>query len=203
MEPTLLAKLHDEAVQRELISRGEPIDAATAFSLVRDMTYQRSSDRRPGTLIREWRGTCSGKHYLLGALFAELGIASRLIACTTKTYMEPETEHARLRPVLQRGNGRVVDVHNYLIVGHPGGEMVVDATWPAGYRKYGLVVNDEFVPGVDQHIAANPIELWEVPPGVDPQDFKDKLLKEHFTTEELAVREEFILILGELFAEDR
>ena len=47
------------------------------------MTYQRASDRQPETLIREWRGTCSGKHYLLQALFAELGIPARLIACTT------------------------------------------------------------------------------------------------------------------------
>jgi hypothetical protein len=202
VEPTLLAKLHEEAVRRGLAAENTPIDAAAAFSLVRDMTYQRSSDRRPETLIREWRGTCSGKHYLLGALFAELGFASRLIACTTETYLRPEEAHEKLRPVLERANGRVVDLHNYLVVEHPQGKMVVDATWPTAYRKYGMVVNEDFVPGVDQQIAANPIEVWEVPPDRDPQEFKEDLLKECFTLEELAVREEFILILGELFAED-
>jgi hypothetical protein len=202
MEPALLAKLHEEAVRRGLAAENTPIDAAAAFSLVRDMTYQRSSDRRPETLIREWRGTCSGKHYLLGALFAELGFASRLIACTTETYLWPEEAHEKLRPVLERANGRVVDLHNYLVVEHPQGKMVVDATWPTAYRKYGMVVNEDFVPGVDQHIAANPIEVWDVPPDRDPQEFKEDLLKECFTLEELAVREEFILILGELFAED-
>lgn len=199
-ENHLLENLHTAAIQRGLIADDTTIDAATAFALVRDMTYQRASDRRPETLIREWRGTCSGKHYLLKTLFAEMGIASQLIACITETHLDPETAHERLRPVLERGNGRVVDVHNYLVVDHPQGRMVVDATWPADYRKFGLVVNDEFVPGENQIIAANPTEVWEVPAGVDPQRFKDELLKSKFTREELAVREEFILILGELFS---
>ena len=37
----------------------------------------------PETILREWQGTCSGKHYLLQALFAELGLSSQIIACTT------------------------------------------------------------------------------------------------------------------------
>ena len=198
----LLEKFHQEAVRRGLAADKTPIDAASAFALVRDMTYQRASDRQPDTLIREWRGTCSGKHYLLQALFGELGLKSRLIACTTETFIDPEQAHERLRAILERGGGRVVDVHNYLIVDHPQGEMVVDATWPAAYSKYGLVVNEEFIPGVNQIIAANPIDEWEVPPDADAQDFKDALLREHFTPGELAIRDEFILTLGELFSGD-
>jgi hypothetical protein len=165
------------------------------------MTYQRASDRQPQTLIREWRGTCSGKHYLLKALFAELGLRSRLIACTTETRIDPDQAHERLRPILERGDGRVVDVHNYLILQHSQGEMVVDATWPAEYKQFGLVVNEDFVPGEDQQLAAEPQEIWEVPPDNDPQEFKDQILKECFSPHELAVREDFILTLGELFSE--
>jgi hypothetical protein len=201
MENNLLVKLRDAALQRGLINEKQTIDAATAFELVRDMTYQRASDRQPVTLIREWRGTCSGKHYLLQALFAELGLRSRLIACTTETCINADQAHERLRPILERGGGRVVDVHNYLILQHPQGEMLVDATWPAAYKQFGLVVNEEFVPGEDQHIAAKPVEIWEVPPFQDPQEFKDKILKERFSPHELAVREDFIRTLGELFSE--
>lgn len=197
----LIDMLQKEATRRGLISADQPVDAATAFELVRDMTYQRASDRQPETLIREWRGTCSGKHYLLQALFAELGMHSRLIACTTETRLDPDQVHERLRPIMETGGGRVVDVHNFLILDHPQGEMVVDATWPAGYQQYGLVVNERFEPGVDQHIAATPIEKWVVPPDKDPQAFKEKILRERYTSLELQVREEFIRTLGELFSE--
>ena len=176
------------------------IDAPAAFYLVRDMRYQRASDRQPETLIREWRGTCSGKHYLLKALFAELGLVSHLIACTTETRLDPATAHERLRPILERASGRVVDVHNYLMVDLPEGEMVVDATWPLSTLKYGLPVNEHFVLGQSQVIASPPVKVWIVPPGSDPQDFKDELLKENFTDEELDVREAFILTLGDLMA---
>ena len=167
-----------------------------AFALVRDMTYQRASDRQPETLIREWRGTCSGKHYLLQALFAELGIPARLIACTTELHPDPAEIHPRLRPILERGGGRVVDVHNYLILELPQGEMVVDATWPASYRRYGLAVNEEFILGQNQNIFSVPLQVWDVPPGTDPQAFKDALLRGNFTPHELEVREDYIRTLG-------
>jgi hypothetical protein len=203
MSPTLLEALRTEAVRRGLLVEGTPLDTATVFALVRDMPYQRASDRQPETLLREWRGTCSGKHYLLQKLFAELGIPSRLIACTTETHLDPAEAHERLRPILERGGGRVVDVHNYLILELPSGEMVVDATWPASYKRYGLTVNEDFILGQDQHIASQPLRVWVVPPGKDAQDFKDEILHENFTTEELEVREDFIRTLGELLADER
>jgi len=201
MNAKLIENLRAEAVQRRLLPEDVVIDASIAFALVRDMTYQRASDRQPETLIREWRGTCSGKHYLLQALFAELGIPARLIACTTEAHLDPAQAHPRLRPILERSGGLVVDVHNYLILDLPQGEMVVDATWPVSYRKYGLVVNEEFVLGKSQRVSLPPQQIWEVPPGSDPQAFKDELLRQNFTPFELEVRDEYIRTLGELFAQ--
>jgi hypothetical protein len=201
MTADLVEILRTEAVRRGLILEGTRIDAAIAFALVRDMPYQRASDRQPETLIREWRGTCSGKHYLLQALFSEMGIASRLVACTTETTLDPAQVDPRLRPIVERGRGRVVDVHNYLLLELPQGEMVVDATWPASYRKYGLVVNEYFILGQNQLITSTPLKSFVVPSGRDPQAFKDELLRQNFTSQELEVREEFILTLGELFAQ--
>jgi hypothetical protein len=198
---SLIKDLHSEAVRRGLLEPNEEIDAARAFALVRDMPYMRASSRAPQVTIREWRGTCSGKHYLLKELFAELGLRSRLIACTTETNLDPAEMPEELRALVGDAGGRVVDVHNYLVLELPEGDMVVDATWPLALKELGMVVNEEFRLGENQHIAGKPIEEWVVPEGGDPQEFKDVLLREHFTPEELELRDEFIRAFSQVLLE--
>lgn len=198
----LLDLLKSEAVKRVLIDPSLELDPATVFSMVRDMPYQRASDRRPETTIAEWRGTCSGKHYLLQALFAELGLPSKLIACTTVEPVDPGEIPPSLKSLYEAANRRFVDVHNYLMVTVPDdGQMVVDATFPLSARKSGMVVNEAFVLGQDQQVAAKPLETWVIPPERDAQDFKDQLLKEHFTSAELEFREIVIAFLDEVTAD--
>ena len=194
----LLIILKLAAIQRGLLKPGEEINLEKAYYLVRDMPYIRASSRDPETIIREWRGTCSGKHYLLKRLFAELGYSSRLIACTAVTMIDPMMVTGKLRELLRQSNGRFVDVHNYLVLELPGGEMIVDATWSLDTKGSGTVVNEYFVPGEDQQIACKPVKTWVVPEDRNAQEFKDEILKESFTPEELAHREEFIKALGEM-----
>jgi len=193
----LVDTLKSEAVRRDLFDPAAELDAAAVFCLVRDMPYQRASDRRPETILHEWRGTCSGKHYLLQALFAELGIPSQVIACTTVTPVDPDRVPSALRPLYEKANRRFVDVHNYLVLELPAGDqMIVDATWPLSARKAGMVVNDPFILGQDQQIASQPIDSWPIPPGRDAQEFKNELLQSHFTPAELEFREIVIQALG-------
>ncbi|MBN1452714.1 MAG: hypothetical protein JW963_16985 [Anaerolineales bacterium] len=192
----LLDSIKSKAVEKGLLKPEEEIDAERAFTLVRDMPYTRASSRDSETIIAEWRGTCSGKHYLLKKLFAELGYASRLIACTTVTHIDPKDVRGKLRKLLEQSEGRFVDVHNYLILELPEGEMIVDATWPLATKGMGTVVNEHFVLGENQQIACVPLKTWIVPEEGDSQEFKNKILKESFTPEELAHREEFIKTLG-------
>ena len=194
----LLIILKLAAIQRGLLKPGEEINLEKAYYLVRDMPYIRASSRDPETIIREWRGTCSGKHYLLKRLFAELGYSSRLIACTAVTMIDPMMVTGKLRELLRQSNGRFVDVHNYLVLELPGGEMIVDATWSLDTKGSGTVVNEYFVPGEDQQIACKPVKTWVVPEDRNAQEFKDEILKENFTPEKLAHREEFIKALGEM-----
>lgn len=194
----LLDLIKSEGVRRGLLDPLEEIDAATAFTLVRDMPYRRASDRQPETTIAEWRGTCSGKHYLLQALFAELGLPSQVMACTTVYPIAPDDVPESQRSLYESANRRFVDVHNYLLVNIPGGgQMIVDATWPLSARKAGLTVNEKFVLGQDHHLAAEPLESWSIPGGRDPQEFKDELLRARFTPGELEFREVVIQALGE------
>ncbi len=132
----LISLLKSEAARRGLLDSAAEIDPATAFALVRDMPYHRAvSDRRPETIIAEWQGTCSGKHYLLQALFAELGLPSQVMACTTFTPVEPARVPPDIFPLYEAANRRFVDVHNYLLVTSADGDrsMIVDATFPLFY----------------------------------------------------------------------
>ena len=194
----LLETLKSKAVERRLLKPQEEIDVEKAFLLVRDMPYIRASSRDPETIIQEWRGTCSGKHYLLKRLFAELGYSSRLIACTTINLIDPKKVRGKLRSLLKQSNGRFVDVHNYLILELPGKEMIVDATWPIDTKGSGTVVNERFVLGENHQIACEPVKTWVVPDDRNAQDFKDEILRDSFTPKELAHREEFIKTLGEM-----
>ena len=187
-----------KAIKKGLLKPDEEIDAEKAFTLVRDMPYTRASSRDSETIISEWRGTCSGKHYLLKKLFAELGYSSRLIACTTVAHIDPGEVRGKLRTLLEQSEGRFVDVHNYLILETPKGEMIVDATWPLATKGMGTVVNESFIPGENHQIACEPLKIWDVPDDRDAQDFKDEILRDSFTPEELAHREEFIKTLGKM-----
>jgi len=194
----LLELLKSKAIEKGLLKVEDEIDLEKAFLLVRDMPYIRASSRDPKIIIAEWRGTCSGKHYLLKGLFAELGYSSRLMACTTVTYIDPKKVLGELRKLLRQSNGRFVDVHNYLILELPEGEMIVDATWPASARGMGTVINEHFVLGENQKIAVEPLKSWIVPDDRDSQDFKNEILEDSFTSEELAHRDEFVKALSKV-----
>lgn len=199
--PLLLPLLTDEARRRGLLDEGERVTAAVAYRLVRDMPYRRASDREPETVIREWRGTCSGKHYALKAIFEELGLPVTLIAVTHEFTAE---NSPWLPPHLltEVSYAPVPDVHNFLRVQAepPDGDwMTVDATWPSAARTLGLPANTSFKPGVDQQIACEPSEVFHVPDDEDPQAFKERLLAIH-AGKQAARRDVFIRSLSDWLA---
>ena len=196
---SFLFLLERESRERGLLSNGEPLSAERAFALVRDMPYRRASSRRPEAIVKEWRGTCSGKHYLLADIFREMGLESRVIMCTHR-FTPENTRHfpAELRELV--AEGPVPDVHTYLRVKTDQGWMVVDATWPTSAGPLGMTVNREFTAGKDMTIACDPIETLPVPEGMDPQEFKEQVIRD-FCGESSAVRDEFIEGMGRWLSE--
>jgi hypothetical protein len=79
--------------------------------------------------------------------------------------------------------------------------MGVDAAFPLSSRKSRMVVIETFVLGQDRQIAAKPMETWIIPSERDAQDFKDQLLKRHFTSAELEFRNIVIAFLAEMTAD--
>lgn len=196
----LLDSLKKEAVDRGLLAPDARLDPAAIFYLVRDMPYRRASDRRPETIIREWRGTCSGKHYLLAALFRELGLEARVMAGVLRYHPDPARTDPRLLALLAPVGGVFVDVHNWVEIELASGPMSVDATWPLKLKQYGFPVNETFELGQTQALAYPIEQTYVVPDEQNPQAFKEKLLREHFTPEELAARDAFIRALSQMLA---
>jgi hypothetical protein len=197
----LVPLLRSAAVDRGLLASEARIDAATAFTLVRDMPYRRASSRDPEVTIAEWRGTCSGKHILLHALFEELGLASTMILAPHEFSEEysPWLPPALLEDVRR---APVPDVHTFLRV-QPDFEadwMTVDATWPLAARALGLPVNEAFIAGEDMEVAADPIEIHHVPPDVDPIEMKQRILAD-WPAERRERREAFLAALMDWLAE--
>ena len=192
----LLDLLRAQAVQRGLIAPEQILDAPAVFRLVREMPYRRAADRRPETILTTWQGTCSGKHYLLQALFAELGLSAQVMACTTSEPVAADKIPPELQALYKAANCRFVDVHNYIVLDWPGlGPMIVDATWPLAAAQRGMRVNPEFIPGQNQLIASDHIQSWPIPAGYDAQAFKQELLQAHFTPAELQFREVILAAL--------
>ena len=196
---SLLSLLERESRSRGLLADGESLSAERVFALVRDMPYRRASSRRPQAIVEEWRGTCSGKHYLLADIFRELGLESRVIMCTHR-FTPENTLH--FPPELQKlvEAGPVPDVHTYLRVNTAQGWTVVDATWPSSAGPLGMAVNGEFKPGRDMTLACDPIETLPVPEGMDPQEFKEQVIR-GFCGAGSGVRDEFIEGMGRWLGE--
>jgi hypothetical protein len=200
---TLLSDFRDEARRRGVLGADEALTIAGAFRIVRDLPYQRASDRAPETVLREWRGTCSGKHYLLAAILDALGTETAVILATH--HFTPENS-PWLPPALlaeaSKGDG-VPDVHTFLRLRHdPVADewMTVDATWPLAAAALGLPVNAMFQPGTDQRVAADMEEIIHVPEDEDPQAVKEIVLANH-VGDEMPRRDRFIEALAAWLAE--
>ena len=187
---TLTELLEQEARKRGLIASDETVTPASAFALVRDMPYQRASTRRPESIIEEWRGTCSGKHYALDRIFREMGMDSRVIMCTHR-FTPENTGHFPADLGALVDEEPVPDVHTYIRLGTEQGWMTVDATWPSSARAVGMPVNRVFSAGEDMAVACDVIKAFETPPWQDPQTFKEQLIAE-FCGESSKVRDDFI-----------
>ena len=186
----LLSLLEQESRRRNLVADDKKLTAASAFALVRDMPYQRASTREPEAIVREWRGTCSGKHYLLHAIFRELGMDSRIVMVTHRFTQENTTHFpADLKSLVNQGP--VPDVHTYIRLRSNQGWMDVDCTWPSSAAPLGMPVNGTFVEGRDMTIACDPIESFVVPADDDPQAFKEQLIAE-FCGSSGKIRDDFI-----------
>lgn len=157
-------------------------DAIDIIRIVKQIPYGRARDRAGETIITQWRGTCSGKHYLLKEILAEIGYDFQLVH---RVYVLSPIDGATLfspRVVACMPSGGLTDVHTYGWLEHHGRCLPIDVTFPGdwdGVSSMPLACGD----GQD----------FSVPVGVDPQALKEALIAQHCVSED---RERFIAALS-------
>lgn len=112
------------------------------FEKVRDLPYCYPASRDPAEVLRLERGSCSGKHYLLGELYRLLKLPVRHMICRHRFNESaigfPEEMQAMLR------KNEIVDLHDYLQIQVDGNWIDIDATWQRSLREFGFPVNEDW-----------------------------------------------------------
>jgi hypothetical protein len=161
------------------------------FERVRDLPYSYPSSRDPRTVLQQGRGSCSGKHYLLGEMFRLLGLPVRHMICTHRFNESPLPFPPPMQEMLRRNE--IVDLHDYVQIGVSDGWVDIDATWERGLREFGFPVNEEWD-------GTSPMLLSVVPEDYavaerDPERLKEELLSK-LTPRQRALRKQFLAALS-------
>jgi transglutaminase-like putative cysteine protease len=193
--PSLPSAMDNDIIRRafeEWTSGRDPVRARVSlFEHVRDIPYSYPASREPADVLRQRRGTCSGKHYLLGDMFRRLGLPVRHMICTHRFNESPLVFPSPMQQMLQKNE--IVDLHDYLQVDIDGGWVDVDATWESGLREFGFPVNEDWD-------GSSPMLLSVVPEDVaiaerDPERLKEELLSK-LTPRQRALRKQFLEALS-------
>lgn len=144
------------------------------FVRVRDIPYGTIGSRDPLEVVRRKRGTCSGKHLLLGHLYRLMDIdVHDMIALHYYEELPRGMEYpAELAELAARGGG-IPDYHNFITIYLDDRWVTLDATFDYGLRDY-MVVN-EWNGHADTELSVTAEEIWQVK---YPVTFKEQKLAE-------------------------
>jgi hypothetical protein len=166
------------------------------FERVRDIPYQYPASRDPIEVLRRRRGSCSGKHYLLGALFHRLGVPLRHMLCTHRFNESPLPFPEEMQAMLRKNE--IVDVHDYLQIQVNHDWIDVDVTWELVLRDFGFPVTESWDGKSSMLLTVIPDEHIRVEG--DPSKAKEELLAK-LTPRQRALRKQFLDALGKVVAE--
>ena len=163
----------------------------TLFEHVRDIAYYYPSTRDPSEVLVSGRGSCSGKHYLLGEMFRLLGLNVRHMICTHRFNESPIVFPAPMQEMLRKNE--IIDMHDYLQLGVDGEWVDVDATWPSGLREFGFPVNENWDGKTAMLLSVVPEDLTIAER--DPEALKEELLSK-LPPRQRALRKQFLTALS-------
>lgn len=157
------------------------------FERVRDLPYAYPTSRDPIEVLRASRGSCSGKHYLLGALYRELNLPVRHMICTHRFNESPIAFPEEMQDMLRKNE--IVDLHDFVQIDVGGNWVDVDATWQVALRAFGFPVNEEWDGTTAMALSVVPDELTLVES--DPERQKEAMLAK-LTPRQRTLRKQFL-----------
>lgn len=138
------------------------------FELVREIPYGNIGKRGILEVLEQKKGSCSGKHLLLGYLCELLGLKVKYMM--GKTNLKDFNKMLPDELCLEKD---VFDYHNYLKICINNKWVLVDATFDSSLKCIGFPVNDKWFADRDCQLAFETIENNEV---MDLLDSKVKAL---------------------------
>jgi hypothetical protein len=162
------------------------------FENVRDIPYCYPASRDPAEVLKQRRGSCSGKHYLLGALFRMLGLRVRHMICTHRFNESPLVFPPPMQEMLRKNE--IVDLHDYLQIAVEDTWIDIDATWERGLREFGFLGNDEWDGKGAMLLSVVADDFAEAER--DPERLKEELLSK-LTPRQRALRKQFLEALSQ------
>jgi hypothetical protein len=118
------------------------------------------------------KGTCTGKHLVLQACLAELGIESRPVVCTFRWGDQTIKYPEKLRLILREGEWE--HGHNFLQVIINGNYVDIDVTWNSRLKPHGFKAFPKGWDGKTPFVGVDKIiRRWD---GIDIKEKKQQLI---------------------------
>lgn len=163
----------------------------TLFERVRDIAYCYPASRDPAEVLRQGCGSCSGKHYLLGEFYRELGLSVRHMICTHRFNESPLAFPPPMQEILRKNE--IVDLHDYLQIRLENQWVDIDATWPRGLREFGFPINEDWDGKAPMLLSVVPEDFTIAE--ADPEKLKEELLSK-LTPRQRTLRKQFLEALS-------
>ena len=163
--------------------------------VIQDIPYGRAGSTEPESVLRDWRGTCSGKHLLGYRLLSTCNHAPRLYL--GRFQLKPDSVPIDFSEFAETPD-TVWDVHNFLRAGP--GSNIVDLTWPSFLIDHGFRTTRHWEEWSNFELAAPVTEVEEIDPSPRGLEYKSIILKK-LNGKNQAVRERYITALTQRIAE--
>lgn len=144
---------------------------STLFEKIRDIPYGSINSRDPLDVFIANKGTCSGKHELLKALYHEIGYETKDYIAIHAFNDLPVDFPINIKSYFDVGE--LLDPHNFFKVKVKDKWVIVDATWEKGLSEYGFTINQNWKGDRDCEICVVSREIIETS---NPLEFKSTFL---------------------------
>lgn len=162
---------------------------------IRDIPYGRPTNNTPEDVLREWRGTCSGKHLALHEILTSLGYVSRFYMAQCRITPQVDWIPSEVQEKIPEEG--IWDVHNFLKIEVDHHEVIVDITWPESLKRDGFLVTISWDGKENFNLAVNIVKHVEIPANQDGLYHKKQCLRELNSGAMAECREEFIEALSD------